>query len=299
MRILVTGSAGVIGQTLVPRLLSEGHQVRGFDIRDDFFANVNNSASLRRTFSDFAPDVCIHMAAQVGRLNGEMYPDVSVASNVIGTYRVASECQVTGCRMVNFSTSEVYGHNSEYGLPDILEQNGIYGITKLAAEGIIAHLSRYKGLRAVSVRPFMVYGPHEVPAGEYRSAVSNFIDRAMRDEEIVAHAGCVRSWCYVDDFVDGILLLLEDGPVWADGYRAYCIGTEEYRTMEECASIIIEVVGRGTYRVEEPPEFLVSAVKRADFSDMRALGHTPSVGLEEGIERTYAWMRDYRAMVRP
>ena len=292
MRILVTGSSGVIGQTLVPRLEAAGHEVYPFDIREDAAHDITDSDSVERAFDAAKPDVCIHMAAQVGRLNGELYPRLSVDSNIIGTYNVADACAKHDCRLINFSTSEVYGHNSVYGHPDILRQNGMYGLTKYAAEGVVSHLTDYKGLRAISVRPFMVYGPHEVPNGEFRSAVSNFIDKAMHGQEIVAHEGCVRSWCYVDDFVDGIMLLLpDDGRVWSGQYRAIPIGTEEYRTMVECAQIVIDTVGQGTFRVESPPEFLVSAVKKADFWTIQTLGHRPQVNLEEGVRRTYEWMR--------
>ena len=288
MRILVTGSAGVIGQNLVPWLETLGHEVSTFDLHDDFFQNVTNRASVTRAFVDAKPDVCIHMAAQVGRLNGERDPHVSVVSNVIGTLNIAEACIEHDCKLINFSTSEVYGHNSVFGTPDIIEQNGMYGITKLAAEGVVAHLVRYKGLRALSVRPFMVYGPHEVPNGEFRSAVSNFIAAAMDGGTITAHEGCVRSWCYMDDFIDGLVLLLDYEP---NGYEAFSIGTDEYRTMEECARIVTDTVGGGSYVVQPVPEFLVSAVKKADFSAIRALGHSPQVTLEEGVRRTYAWMK--------
>lgn len=290
MRVIVTGSDGVIGQSLVPALEAAGYEVRHFDIRRDFFQNINNPMSVKRAFADFKPDVCIHMAAQVGRLNGEIDPPMSVETNIVGTYNVANACIEHNCRLLNFSTSEVYGHNSVYGEPDILAQNGVYGLTKLAAEGLLAHLADYRGLECISVRPFMVYGPHEVPNGEFRSAVSNFIDTAMRGGTITAHAGCVRSWCYVDDFVDGILLLLNDNDVW-DSYKAISIGTDEYRTMEECARAVIDTVENGAYTVTSPPEFLVSAVKKADFSFIRSLGHEPQVTLEEGVRRTYEWMR--------
>lgn len=296
MKILVTGSAGVIGQTLVPFLRERGHEVVGFDIRNDLTQDVTDTEAVERIFED-APgepcldgfDVAIHMAAQVGRITGEERPHMSIRSNMIGTLNVVRSCSRHGTFLINFSTSEVYGHNSVFGYPDILAQNGIYGLTKLGAEGIVKHYVDTYGLRAVSIRPFMVYGEHETPNGVYRSAVSNFIAAAHRGIPFVAHAGCTRAWCYISDFCEGLALVLDNLEQF-HGYEAFPIGTEEYRSMEECAEIVKEVVGRGEYTVQEPPKHLLSAVKLADFSRINGLGFQPKVGLEEGVRRTWEWM---------
>ena len=295
MKILVTGSAGVIGQSLVPFLRERGHEVVGFDIRNDLTQDVTDDTAIEGAFENGPPgggidgfDVCIHMAAQVGRVTGEEHPHMSIRSNMIGTLNVARACNDHCCFLINFSTSEVYGHNSVLGQPDILAQNGIYGLTKLGAEGIVKHYVDTYILRAVSIRPFMVYGPHETPNGVYRSAVSNFISAAHRGQPFVAHARCSRAWCFVDDFCEGIGLVLDNLDQF-HGYETFPIGTEEYRSMEECAEIVKKVVG-GEYTVQEPPKHLLSTVKQADFSRIKGLGFQPKVGLEEGIRRTWEWM---------
>ena len=293
MKILVTGSAGVIGQSLVPFLRERGHEVVGFDIRNDLTQDVTDEAAVCNTvlYGHSWFDVCIHMAAQVGRITGEEHPHMSVRSNMIGTLNVARECEKTETFLINFSTSEVLGHNADTpdGKPDILAQNGIYGLTKLAAEGIVKHHVDTYELDAISIRPYMIYGPHETPNGVYRSAVSNFIAAAHRGEPFVAHAGCSRSWCFIDDFCEGLAIVLDNLDRF-NGYEAFPIGTEEYRSMEECAEIVCKVVGRGKFTVQEPPKHLLSAVKKADFSRIKGLGFQPKVGLEEGVEKTYQWM---------
>ena len=288
MKIMVTGGSGVIGQSLVPKL-RQNHEVLTFDIREELWMDIKDFASVSKVMEKGKPEICIHMAAQVGRLTGENFPQMSVDSNVLGTLNVVKACLQNGVRLINFSTSEVFGHNSVYGKPDILSQNGMYGITKLAAEAVVKHFCDTYSLRAVSVRPFMVYGPHETPNGEFRSAISNFLDTAMKGGTIHAHAGCVRSWCYVEDFVEGMSILLNYEPT---GYEAFCIGTEEYRSMEDAAQVCINTVGKGNYVVEEIPQFFVSAVKKADFSKMKSLGFDPKINLEEGVKRTYKWMRE-------
>lgn len=292
MKILVTGSAGVIGQTLVPYLRSKGHEVTEFDIRRDLTQDVTDESAVFSAF-DSLHDVCIHLAAQVGRITGEEHPSMSIRSNMLGTLNIAKACMEYGTFLINFSTSEVLGHNSEFrdGEPDILSQNGMYGLTKLAAEGIIKHNVDTYGLKAISIRPYMIYGPYEAPNGVYRSAVSNFISAAYHGVPYVAHIGCIRAWCYVSDFVEGIGIVIENLDRF-NGYEAFPIGTEEYRTMLDCAAIVKRVVGRGEYTMKEPPEFLVSAVKRADFSYIQRLGFKPKVMLEEGVERTFRWMLD-------
>ena len=296
MKILVTGSEGVIGQTLVPFLRTQGHEVVGFDIRNSLTEDVTDESAVRgKLLTDIDHfDVCIHMAAQVGRITGEEHPRMSVRSNMIGTLNIAEACMQNGTFLINFSTSEVLGHNSDEatGQPDILAQNGIYGLTKLAAEGIVKHYVDTYGLRAISIRPYMVYGAHEVPNGVYRSAISNFISAAHRGIPYVAHKGCVRSWCYVDDFCEGIerVLYWRSRGLFTSGYEAFPIGTEEYRSMEEAAEIVKRVVGRGEYTVKEPPAQLMSTVKRADFSRIKDLGFQPKVNLEEGVKQTYEWM---------
>jgi len=299
MKILVTGSAGVIGQTLVPFLRERGHEVVGFDIRNDLTQDVTDGPAVMNAVlaggwhfnSGEIPDVVIHLAAQVGRITGEEHPHMSVRSNMIGTLNVALACQEANSFLINFSTSEVYGHNSVFGQPDILAQNGVYGLTKLGAEGIVKHYVDTYGLQAVSIRPFMVYGEHETPNGVYRSAVSNFISAAHRGVPFVAHAGCARAWCYITDFCEGLALVLDNIDQF-HGYEAFPIGTDEYRSMEECAEIVKKVVGRGEYTVQEPPKHLLSAVKQADFSRINGLGFQPKVRLEEGVRRTWRWMVD-------
>ena len=288
MKVLVTGASGVIGQNLMARFKKLEIEAVLFDIKQEMFYDINSSESVNDIFEKTQPDVCIHMAAQVGRFNGENYPHLSIESNMTGTLNIVKACLNHNTKLVNFSTSEIYGHNSVFGQPDILEQNGMYGITKLAAEGIVKHYVDTYRLKAVSIRPFMVYGPHETPNGVFRSALSNFINAAMNEHEISAHEGCVRAWCYMDDFIDGLLLVL-DLPM--DKYEAFSIGTDEYRTMEDAAKIVVETVGKGSYKVTPVPEHFVSAVKKADFTKMRSLGHFPKITLEEGVKRTYEWMK--------
>jgi dTDP-glucose 4,6-dehydratase len=291
MRIVVTGSRGVIGQSLVPRLWEAGHEVDEYDRLIHPQYNVEDGAFLQKYLVARRPDFVIHMAAQVGRLTSENEPQVGITSNIIGTLSVVNACRhLSDVKLINFSTSEVYGKNSVFGQPDILEQNGIYGLSKLAAEGVVKHYVGITELRACSLRPFMVYGPHERPNGPYRSAVSNFLDSAMHNREITAHEGCIRSWCYVDDFIDGLMFVMEKHEFGLHDYQAFSIGTDEYRSMEECAEIVVNTVGQGTYHTEPVPEKYVSAVKKADFSHIKELGFDPKVTLEEGVKRTYEWM---------
>lgn len=285
MRVLVTGGKGMLGSSLVPLLESCGHRVVHFDksLGDD----VVKADSVDRAVC--AADMCIHLAALYGKYRNEESPGVGLTANIVGTMNVARACAEFGVPLVSLSTSEVYGHNNhDHSPPDILEQNGIYGISKLAAEGVVKHYCDNYGLSAVSIRPYMLYGPGEVPNGKYRSALANFIATAHRGGEFCVHSGCLRSWCYVGDFMDGLMLVIDNMPF--DRYTAFSIGTEDYQPMESVADKVIEVVGKGSYRVEPSPDSFGSDVKTGDFTLIRELGFKPKVRLEEGIRLTYDWM---------
>ena len=277
MRVFVTGSHGFIGRALVSRLKQEGHTVSEFDIKNNALDSVTNITRLFTAFQYFKPDVCIHLAALVSRWGAEDDPERAVRVNINGTNNVAQICASNGVRLINFSTSEVYADEE---CPDILAQNGYYGLTKLAAEGVVAHLRRTGGLEACNVRPFMVYGPGEEPSGVYRSVLSNFVDTAINGGVLVVHDGAERSWCYIDDFVTAVVGLLGEELLPEE----YDIGTHDMRSIESLAVLIIDVVGQGTYDVVPMPENFVSRTKCARDNLIPC-----PLPLEEGVLRTVEW----------
>lgn len=296
--ILVTGAAGVIGQHLVPYLDSKGHIVIGTDIARHggcIKADVSSYKDMAKLMAKTEPEILIHMAGEVGIKNGEEHPDKMVQVNAVGTQNIVELCTENGVDLVYFSTSEVYGHSldarthvTEDEPLGALNTTNIYAMSKLFGEAIVKHYVENYQLSAVTVRPFMVYGPGEYPT-IYRSAISRMVYRALTGKTIVAHIGAVRAWCYIDDFVKGVELVMEKAKTRR--YEAYNIGSDEAYSMEKVAQRIQQIAGRGTVALTEPPNQFVNKVKIASIEKARAIGYDPKVTLVEGLQNVIDWQR--------
>lgn len=306
MAVLVTGALGVIGTHLTRYLRELGHDIVATDlgIRDytDYVrADVTAFEDLYRIGRKYNIDTVVHMAGEVGRMVGESHPQKMVYVNDVGTLNIVQFCLEFDARLVFFSTSEVYGHLLDKGVPVTEDQieheasafttTNVYAMSKLFGEALVRHFVQNYGLRAVGVRPFMVYGPGEVPS-KWRSAICNFVHAARHNSPITVHAGAVRAWCYIDDFIEGIRILLEL-PEY-EGYEAYNIGSDEYMTMEQVAYTICDEIGRPheLVTVVPPPSQFMSLVKIASIEKMRALGYSPRVTLREGVRAVAQWQED-------
>jgi dTDP-glucose 4,6-dehydratase len=304
--VLVTGALGVIGNHLTRLLRANGYTVIGADLQirdysDYVRADVTSFEDLHRIGKQHEVDVVIHMAGEVGRLVGEMHPQRMVYVNDVGATNVIQFCLEHEARLVYFSTSEVYGRLLDAGLPVTESQiadeasafvtTNVYAMSKLFGEALVKHFVDNYGLNAVAVRPFMVYGPGETPSA-WRSAICNFVHASRHGQPIRVHNGTVRSWCYIDDFVDGIRILTEQKAT--GGYEAYNVGSDEYLTMEEVARTICEELGASQDLVEvvpAPAQFM-SPVKIASIEKMRSIGYAPTVSLREGVRAVAQWQED-------
>lgn len=306
MTVLVTGALGVIGGHLTKLLKARGYDVVGADVQirdysDYIRADVTAFEDLHRIGKAHQIDVVIHMAGEVGRLVGEMHPQRMIHVNDVGATNVIQFCLEHDAKLVYFSTSEVYGRLLDSGTPVTEDQiadqasafvtTNIYAMSKLFGEALVKHFVDNYGLNALAVRPFMVYGPGETPS-VWRSAISNFVHAARNELSIKVHAGTMRSWCYIDDFVEGIRILTELERT--DGYQAFNVGSDEYLTMEQVAHTICDELGATQDLVEvvQPPVQFMSPVKIASIEKMRRLGYDPKVPLREGVRSVAQWQQD-------
>lgn len=302
MQYLVTGGQGVIGSRLVRELRSRGHDVVVVDrvpgaTDDDLGADVTRFEEVWRIFEERKVDSVIHLAGEVGRMVGELNPIRMAHVNLVGTMNLIQLSMKHDARFVLFSTSEVYGDLHDKPLCEELEATvpfdptNVYALSKMFAERVTRHYHRNYGLKAVMIRPFMIYGPGEYP-GRYRSALSNFIAKALRGETLTVHRGTVRSWTYVDDFLEGLLLACEKGDFAR--CRVYNLGRDEPRPMEEVAQTVLKLAGPtgATVRIEDPPTKFLSPVKFGCFHRAREeLGFVAKTPLETGVRRTMEWQR--------
>lgn len=304
-KIFVTGALGFIGSYLVPYLRHQGLQVVGSDVHvrdyDDYVrADITLFEDLYRIFEKENIDAVIHMAGEVGRMVGEEHPQKMLYVNNVGTLNLIKLCLEHKCRLIYFSTSEVYGRLFDKGKPveeEDLEKEGsifvttnVYAMSKLFGESIVKHYVENYGLNAVTVRPFMVYGPGEYPS-RYRSALTNFVHSVLKGQKITVHEGAERAWCYVSDFVRGVFLVMKYP--FSGKYEAFNIGSDEHHTMRDVAKMIIEECN-GNYdqiKMVKPPSKFLSVGKRFSIEKAKSIGYKPEVPLREGIRRVVDWQK--------
>jgi dTDP-glucose 4,6-dehydratase len=200
-------------------------------------------------------------------------------------------------RVVTFSTSEVFGTYA-YRVSEgdtvttgaVGEARWTYAVSKLAGEHFAYAYFKEFGLPTSIVRPFNVYGPGQIGEG----AIHVFVRRALRGEDLQIHGegDQIRSWTYIDDMVDGILLVMERREAIGESFN---IGNPRGTvTINGLAELIVSVSGTRSQVVHIPKigadvELRIPSIEKA----RTLLGYSPSVDLREGIARTVAWYRGH------
>jgi nucleoside-diphosphate-sugar epimerase len=309
-RIVLTGGAGFIGTALCERLVANNKIVvvdnerRNAMKHTELAAHPNvtyrkvdvlDAPALRETF--VAADIIIHLAAVAGVTDVFDHPVETMKVNLIGTYNVLEAAHSVGgvkC-LVDFSTSEVFGsyayrvqEGDVTSLGAVGEVRWTYAVSKLATEHLAYNYYREYGLPTVSIRPFNIYGPRQVGVG----AIHTFIVRALKGEDLQLHNGGdqIRSWCFIDDIVDGVVLAISKPE--AIGH-AFNIGNPRSTvTTHQLAREIVRLSGSRSKLVDvvydrTDVELRIPSIKKAK----ELLGYAPHVDLEEGLLKTIEWYR--------
>ncbi len=302
VRVLVTGSLGVIGSQLVPELESRGHQVFGCDLRhcdreesEYMRADVGDYRQLERVFTEFCPDAVYHLAAEFGRHNGERNFEQVFNSNYLGTRNVLEMCRQAEARLIFSSSSEIYGTCEEEVLSEDLSdriplwQPNEYALSKWANEVQIVNFTRRHDTDAVRLRFFNAYGPGET-YHPYRSVIALFCHRALNNIPWTVYEGYHRTFMWHGDFIPTLANVLEQG----ESGNVYNIGGEDYRSVAEASDLILDHTGADpdlvTYLSEDTHNV---KSKRPDNTRARQdLDHLPSMTIDTGIPLTLDWMRD-------
>jgi nucleoside-diphosphate-sugar epimerase len=289
VKVIVTGGAGFIGQHLCFELEQHGHEVVVLDLKLSRWHDLRFPEIVKSRFEELSDsDLCIHLAAKVGRLFGEDDPMETITDNVGMTALVAQACGEHEIRMAYASTSEVYGDNGEAICdeedgPFVLPHN-VYGISKGFGEQLCEHYAP-EGLTVF--RFSMPYGPG-LPAGRGRAAIINMLHQALHGKRIPVHKGAERSWCYVTDTVRATRMALEQT---AGG--TFNVGRDDAAvSMQYVAALACDLTGADDTLIQmvKPPG-MQTVVKRLATQRIRDLGWEPEVDLEEGMERTLEWVR--------
>jgi nucleoside-diphosphate-sugar epimerase len=295
-RALVIGSEGNIGAPLVSYLRTLGYVVLECDIRPGLrpnylVADINQPLDLLPAF-DWSPDVVFLMAAVVGRTTAEQASSLAIATNVGGVNNVLQLCKWAESTCVYISTSEIYGPTSVSMDETATPQPGNrYGLSKWLAEQLVEYEVRTCGLRAVILRPCMVYDEMEV-VGEHRSAMIRFASRLARGQPIEVHRGTARSWLHISDAVRAI-----EAAAHVEADTAINIGHPETVPMIDLAEMIrheLQADPSLIRTVPLPPQ--ITAIKQPSLDRQRLLlGFEPSVDLRQGVRMVCSVQRKLAA----
>jgi dTDP-glucose 4,6-dehydratase len=307
MRVLITGAAGFLGSHLADRFLAAGADVVAMD--NFVTGSPDNIAHLtgnrRFTFHEHnvtnfiyveGPlDGVLHFASPASPRDYLELPIQTLKVGSLGTHKALGLAKAKGARFLLASTSEVYGDPLVHPQPEGYWGNvnpvgprGVYDEAKRFAEAMTMAYHRTHGLDTRIARIFNTYGPRmRVRDGR---VVSNFIVQALQGEPITVYGdgSQTRSFCYVDDLVDGIVRLFERGA--ADPTN---VGNPREYTVRELAERIIRLTGSRSTIVREPLPEDDPKVRRPDIGRARTLlGWEPRVELEDGLGRTVAYLRE-------
>ena len=297
-KALVIGSAGNLGGPLARYLETCGYKVIESDIRPGYRSNyltadINNPLDILPAF-DEKPDVVFLLAGIVGRVACEQAASLSIGTNLAGINNIIQMCKRTDSMLVYFSTSEVYGPDCDPmdEAASHPQPNNRYGLEKLLGEKLVEYEVQHHNLKAVSIRPCMIYSENE-DFGDHRSAMIRFAYHLARGEQIQVHRGSLRGWMHVSDLVRAT-----EAAAHVDEYMAINVGHPDIRPIEELAEMIRSRLGAPKSLVVEhdlPPQ--MTSVKRPVLTrQTETLGIECKVSLEEGVDRLIARVNERLAV---
>ena len=315
MRVLVTGAAGFLGSHLCDRLIKENHQVIGMDNfitgrpenlahldQNEHFSFIEHDVSEFIEVPDDKLDAVMHFASPASPNPNSPYgyvnlPIQTMKAGALGTHNSLGVARRYGARFLLASTSEIYGDPQEHpqketywGHVNPIGERSVYDEAKRFAEALTLAYHNYHGIDTKIVRIFNTYGPRmRIDDGR---AVPNFLKQALTGQAMTIYGdgSQTRSFCYVDDLIEGIYRLLmsaENQPV--------NIGNPVEMSILELAETIntllpkpVEIVYLADKRGEGDPQRRQPDISRAK----QILDWKPTIGLIEGLERTLPYFRE-------
>jgi len=332
MKILVTGTAGFIGNTLALRLLARGDEVIGIDNLNDYYdvtlkqarlarvkdhknftdvrINIEDRAAMEATFKKHQPHKVVNLAAQAGVRYSLENPHAYIESNILGFTNILEGCRHNGVEhLVYASSSSVYGSHTH--MPFSVHHNvdhpvSLYAATKKANELMAhtyAHLYR---LPTTGLRFFTVYGPWGRPDMALFMFTKNIL--AGKPIDVFNHGKHKRDFTYIDDIVEGVIRTLDNvakpNPAWSSDapdsatsnapYRLYNIGNNQPVELMKYIETLENCLGKKAQYNFLP---LQPGDVPATYADIEALekdvGYKPATTIESGIQRFVDWYRGF------
>lgn len=332
MKILITGTAGFIGNTLAQRLLARGDEVIGIDNLNDYYdvnlkkarlaklAGHPNFTDLRlsledrngieNAFAKYQPQRVVNLAAQAGVRYSLTHPHAYVDSNLVGFLNILEGCRHHNIEhLVYASSSSVYGANTK--MPFSVHDNvdhpvSLYAASKKANELMAHTYSHLYRMPTTGLRFFTVYGPWGRPDMALFKFTQNIL--AGKPIDVYNYGNHKRDFTYIDDIVEGVVRVLdkvpEPNPQWSGDqpdsatslapYRLYNIGNHQPVELLHFIEVLEKALDKKAEKNLLPMQQGDVLATYADVDDlMRDVDFAPATAIEEGIARFVAWYREY------
>ena len=318
--ILVTGSAGFIGQAVCTALLSRGESVVGLDNFNAYYdpqlkrdrikrigadprfsqveADLADRAAIDALFARFRPSRIVHLAAQAGVRYSFEHPEVYVQSNLVGFINLLEVARCDGGieHFVYASSSSVYGGNRKqpFSIIDRVDEPiSLYAASKRANELMARVYALQFGLKLTGLRYFTAYGPW----GRPDMAPVKFAQALLegRPIEVYGHGDMQRDFTYIDDIVAGTLAALDDGQYFGEvPHRLYNLGNSRPEPLMHFIEVLARAAGKTPDLQMRPMQPGDVRSTSADIeATTRELGWRPTTSIEAGLPLMFEWCRSY------
>lgn len=332
MKVLITGTAGFIGNELALRLLARGDEVIGVDNVNNYYdvslkearltriknhpafteerISLEDRSSMEAVFKKYKPQRVVNLAAQAGVRYSLENPHSYVDSNLVGFMNILEGCRHNDVEhLVYASSSSVYGANTK--MPFSIHHNvdhpvSLYAASKKANELMAHTYSHLYSLPTTGLRFFTVYGPW----GRPDMALFIFTKKIIEGEpiDVFNYGKCRRDFTFIDDIVEGVIRTLDNvpeaNPDWngdqpdpgtaAAPYRIYNIGNNQPVELLRFIEIIEQNVGKEANKNLMPLQPGDVPATYADIDDlMNDVGFRPNTSIEDGIAKFVAWYKEY------
>ncbi len=300
MRVLVAGGAGFLGSHLCKRLLSDGHEVIALD---NFYTGSKSNIkdiSTNPNFELIRHDVTVpieieidaiyNLACPASPVHYQKFPVQTLKTSVLGALNLLELARRLNVRILQASTSEVYGDPKISPQPEEYWGNvnphglrSCYDEGKRAAESLFFDFNRQYGVDIRVPRIFNTYGPHM--ALDDGRVVTNFISQALSNQPLTVYGqgNQTRSLCYVDDLIDGLVLLFEKPEI----HQPINLGNPSAVTMYQLAEEIKSLCNSKSEIVFKPLPSDDPLQREPDITKAKEiLGWTPVIGRREGLQKT-------------
>ena len=332
MKVLVTGSAGFIGNRVSQRLLERGDEVIGLDIMSTYYdvklkearlakikdhpaftearIDLADRDGVAKLFAEHKPDGVINLAAQAGVRHSLEAPHDYVDSNLIGFVNILEGCRNTDVKhLVYASSSSVYGTNAQMPFSEqdrVDHPISLYAASKRANELMAHTYSHLFGFATSGLRFFTVYGPW----GRPDMALFLFTKAILAGEpiDVFNNGEMERSFTYIDDIVEGVIRTLDSppAPVPTSGdfedpassatapFRVFNIGSDNAVSLMRYIEVLEENLGQKAIKNMLPMQPGDVASTWADVDKLRdAVGYQPTTTVEDGIKNFVEWYKSY------